>query len=100
MNCFREYVQYIKDNPEGYWFKRKLHGYGWTPARREGWLVLLVYLVFVLGLVILQAPNTSDEDVISNIVIPVAIATILLVVISWKKGEPLKWQWGKSRDSQ
>lgn len=100
MNCFREYVRYIKDNPEGYWFKRKLYGYGWTPARREGWLVLLGYLVFVLGLVILQAPNTSDEDVISNIVIPVAIATILLVVISWKKGEPLKWQWGKSRDSQ
>jgi hypothetical protein len=33
MKLFKEYTDYLKDNPQGYWFKRKLYGWGWTPAR-------------------------------------------------------------------
>ena len=30
---FKNYLDYIRDNPKGYWFKRKPFGYGWTPVK-------------------------------------------------------------------
>ncbi len=95
MNCWREYVDYLKDNPEGYWFKRKLYGFGWTPARQEGWITLGVYLIFVLGVALLGGQSVSEAEIPTRIVAPIVGATILLIVISWRTGEPLKWQWGK-----
>lgn len=97
MNCFKEYLAYLRDNPEGYWFKRKLYGYGWTPATKEGWLILGIYLIFVLGLVLIVSPELAEENIMSHILIPVAVATLLLIIISWRKGEPLKWQWGSQK---
>jgi len=43
----KEYIKYLKDNPEGYWFKAKLYGFGWAPAAWQGWLVLFVYIVAI-----------------------------------------------------
>lgn len=31
-HMFKNYLDYIRDNPHGYWFKRKLYGWGWTPV--------------------------------------------------------------------
>lgn len=95
MNCWREYVEYLKDNPEGYWFKRKLYGWGWTPAKKEGWITFGVYLAFVLGLVIFSDPAMAEEEVFTRIIGPVVGASILLLAITWRTGEPPKWQWGK-----
>lgn len=36
MSLIKNCVEYLKDNPEGYWFKRKLYGWGWTPAKWQG----------------------------------------------------------------
>ena len=91
MNLFSEYVEYLKDNPEGYWFKRKLYGYGWIPATKLGWSVLVVYLLFVIGLAIV-GENTTNE---SQVILPIIGATLLLLGITYKTGEPIKWQWGK-----
>ena len=49
MNIFKKYSEYLRDNPEGYWFKRKLYGWGWTPARWQGWVVLVVYIIGVMA---------------------------------------------------
>ena len=46
----KEYVSYLKDNPNGYWFKRKLYGWGWTPATWQGWFAIGVYVLLILGL--------------------------------------------------
>ena len=94
MSCWKKYVAYLKDNPEGYWFKRKLYGYGWTPARKEGWLTLGVYLIFVLGVAFLGEQTLTAPEIITHVIAPIIGATILLIVISWRTGEPLKWQWG------
>jgi len=29
----KEYINYIKNNPEDHWFKTKLYDWGWTPGR-------------------------------------------------------------------
>lgn len=97
MNCLEEYIAYLKDNPEGYWFKRKLYGYGWTPARREGWITLLTYLVLVLSFIIYGGAKAASTEVVITLV---SIATIIFLVICWKKGESLKWQWGKDKSQE
>jgi hypothetical protein len=33
---FKKYIEYLKDNPQGYWFKRKVWGWGWTPVTWQG----------------------------------------------------------------
>jgi hypothetical protein len=29
---FKRQLDYLRNNPQRYWFKRKLYGWGWTPA--------------------------------------------------------------------
>ncbi len=95
MNIWREHILYLKDNPEGYWFKRKLYGIGWTPARKEGWLVLGAYVVFVLAVVYFHETETYSNFLEPKLAVGLFVTvTILLLVTSWRTGESLKWQWG------
>lgn len=47
----KEYRDYFRNNPKGYWFKAKLYGWGWTPVTWQGWCVILVYASLILILV-------------------------------------------------
>ena len=87
MGIFTKYIDYIKDNPEGYWFKRKMYGWGWTPATKEGWGITLLY---VATIIFLTARESDPIVLLGNFV----IITILLWVIVFRTGEPPKWQWG------
>lgn len=98
MKLLNEHIIYLKDNPGGYWFKRKLYGFGWTPATKQGWLVLGAYLILILGFVIYSTPIVSEEETVTKIVLPIAVGTLLFLTIMWRTGEPLKWQWGKKED--
>lgn len=91
----KEYRAYLNDNPEGYWFKRKLYGWGWTPTKWQGWFVILVFI----GFLILNAfrfdpgPNPSDAAVIPFI-LETFFIVFILIFICFKKGEKPSWQWG------
>ena len=93
-------IAYLKDNPEGYWFKRKLYGWGWTPATREGWLVTLGFLIMVLALTFNIDNNSSSEQVIFGFVVPVWFLIFVFIFIAYKKGEKLRWQWGVKDKTQ
>lgn len=95
MHLFADYIAYLKDNPEGYWFKRKLYGFGWVPARWQGWTTLFVYVAFVIWLSLSVPADVSDETAVAYVLGPILGATLLLLAISWRTGEPLRWQWGK-----
>jgi hypothetical protein len=94
MNIFKEHVEYLKDNPEGYWFKRKLYGWGWTPAKWQGWAFLFGYVAIVLTLAFRVNEQTTGEALIEELFIPVVVLTILLIILSYLKGEKPRWQWG------
>lgn len=98
MKCWDEYIAYIKDNPKGYWFKRKLYGYGWTPAKPEGWAVVFSFILLVLGLVLFLEKTGGVDEQPGKFAAVMAAAVALLLAISWKTGEPLRWQWGPKRD--
>jgi hypothetical protein len=102
MSIITKYIDYLKNNPEHYWFKRKLYGWGWAPATREGWLAVLVYLLFVLFLAFRLETIVDPDEVLRTFVAPLIAATLLLLSLSYYKGEPPRWQWGvkESEDHQ
>lgn len=81
-----------KDNKK-YWFKAKTYGYGWYPATWQGWLIILVYLIIFGVLIYIFETNIEKYSVFYFIA--VFVLTGLLIFISYKKGEPAKWRWGK-----
>ncbi|MBY0310222.1 hypothetical protein K2Q16_03705 [Patescibacteria group bacterium] len=98
MSIFSSYRAYLKDNPEGYWFKRKLYGWGWTPARWQGWAVLGGYLVAVLVMALwVEYTVVPNEAAPRAIALPFAILTLLLLLTCYVKGESPHWQWGPEK---
>ena len=83
----RTYLQYIKDNPEGYWFKKKLYGWGWTPATWKGWLVTIVYLALVLGFALTIDESSPPRELFFTFWLPLILLTITFMRIAYVKGE-------------
>lgn len=94
MGIIKEHLDYLKDNPEGYWFKRKLYGWGWTPARPQGWLVILGYVLSVIAVSFIVDEVSSGMEIVLTFVLPVTLLTIILIGICYKMGERPRWQWG------
>jgi len=100
----KRYIAYLKDNPEGYWFKPKLYGWGWTPAKWQGWLATVLYIASIIILVSMsEAPIPGNPDSGSNFLtlgVPVIILTGIFIFIAYKKGEKPRWQWGLPSSSK
>lgn len=89
----KAWINYFKDNPNGYWFKRKLFGYGWVPVTWQGWLVSFVFLALVLWQALEMGENPSPEEA-REFTIFVVISIVVFIAICAKNGEKPKWQWG------
>ncbi len=99
MNIFKKYQEYLKDNPKGYWFKRKIYGWGWTPVRWQGWVVLLVYILLVSMFSLTLDEYSPSREKFFTFFLPLALLTFTLIRICYKKGEKPKWTWGlKDKD--
>lgn len=94
-----KYLNYWKDNPQGYWFKAKLFGWSWTPVKWQGWVTILVYvaLLFLCSLTI--GPASSVSRILLAFVLPIALLTAALIRVCYLKGEKPRWQWGLPKDS-
>ncbi len=93
---FKRFVEYYKDNPEGYWFKRKMYGWGWVPVTWQGWVVLGLWLLAVLFFALTLDHDSLAREVVFTFILPVTFLTVLLIRICYKKGEKPRWQWGIS----
>ncbi|MDA1038260.1 MAG: hypothetical protein O2877_01055 [bacterium] len=94
-NSLKEYIEYIKDNPEGYWFKAKLYGWGWMPATWEGWLTFLIFIGLMAGNAYrLEASSLSEAEVIKELIPQTLFLILLLTAICWRTGERPRWQFG------
>jgi hypothetical protein len=94
---FKEYLEYIKDNPKNLWFKRKLYGWGWVPVSWQGRLTILVYIILVGCFAFTLDQNSSPREVAFTFILPVVLLTITLIRICYKKGETPRWQWGNKK---
>jgi hypothetical protein len=75
-----------------YWFPAKRFGWGWgPPSAWQGWAVLLIYLLLVLGgIPLVQAPLGSLIYILYALVL-----TAILIGVCWLKGEPPAQHTGK-----
>ena len=94
MNILKKHIEYLKDNPKGYWFKRKLYGWGWTPSTWQGWVVTLVYILVVVIFSLTLDENSPKREVFFTFVLPFVLLTFTFLRIVYKKGEKPKWTWG------
>jgi hypothetical protein len=86
-----------------FWFKSKTYGYGWYPASWQGWVVLIVYLLALLGayFLFLHGPIThpgNKQEIPAGVWEFFAceiVLTIVLICIAYKTGEKAGWRWGK-----
>jgi hypothetical protein len=98
----KNYIAYLKDNPKGYWFKQRLYGWGWAPAKLQGWLVMLAFLAIVLldGFYIsyrasvLGDPTTLDMTIFFGVL---ALSIAGIIWVGFKTGEKPDWNWGRVR---
>lgn len=98
-NIFNRYTAYLKDNPEHLWFKRKLYGWGWTPATWQGWMAILVFLgILALDYFFIEAPLPAPDVPPVAFLLRTALYVGVLVALCYKKGEKPRWQWGMPED--
>lgn len=93
----KKYIEYLKDNPKGLWFKRKLYGWGWTPVKWQGWFVIALYVAILFLLLKPIKDSTPASDVMYTFVLPVALLTLALLSVCYWKGEKPRWQWGNPK---
>jgi len=103
MNAIKTYIEYLKKNPKGYWFKRKLYGWGWVPVRPQGWgvvIVFIIYIAWIAGGFSLQAETgvMPEEDVL-RFFAKIVLSSAALIVLCYWKGEKPRWQWGPTNDT-
>jgi hypothetical protein len=91
---FRNYFEYMRDNPKGYWFKRRLYGWGWVPVSWKGWLITLIFIVVLLfnGLYLASLGEPSGGNLVFFFG-SIIISVIILIGICYKTGEKPKWTW-------
>ena len=98
-NVVSKYIEYLKDNPQKYWFRRKVWGWGWTPARWQGWLTLAVFVVLLVLIVVptfeyARAHPHPGSDFIILYILKILASVAALITVCYATGEPPKWQWG------
>ncbi len=77
------------------WFRAKNYGYGWYPVTWEGWLCILIYLVVVLLAAFIGFYLFPDTYGWAIYFTTITFSTILLIFVSYKKGEKATFRWGK-----
>lgn len=96
---FERYGAYLKNNPEHYWFKRKLYGWGWTPATKEGWITMLVFVLLVIGNIKrLEMRGLSESALATCVLLETSVLVLILLIICYKTGEKPRWQWGMKEE--
>lgn len=87
-----------------HWFRAKRFGYGWYPYTWQAWLIILGYIAAIIFFG-LRIENLAEDKLLEQFFYPVIFLTIVLVYISWKKGEKASFRWNgkevfKKKDSE
>lgn len=98
---FRNYIEYLEDNPKRYWFKRKLYGWGWVPVKWQGWVIILAFIGILLlnGIYFASKVSPNGDPTTLDLSLFFGVIVVLIIFIFWicyKKGERPKWSWGRN----
>jgi hypothetical protein len=75
------------------WFPAQKYGWGWgIPCSWQGWVVLFGFIAIVIALSYIFDP----EKHFLLFCLSIGLASGLLILICYLKGEKPKWRWGES----
>ena len=80
-----------------FWFKPKTFGYGATPTTWEGWAVIAVYGLVILGCVVAMTVRKDSFSTFVSSMAMIVVATVVLVVVSVQKTDGA-WGWNAGTD--
>ena len=87
-----EEVPTPKHSNHEYWFRAHRYGFGWTPARWEGWVVMLIYVVSIVFTVKAFLHRLNSETYVSSSLLiflgTLALLTAILIYICYRTGGP------------
>ncbi|MEK7506297.1 MAG: hypothetical protein AAB572_01700 [Patescibacteria group bacterium] len=89
----KEYIAYLKDNPQGLWFKARWFGWGWVPVRWQGWLVIVIGLALVFAGIYVGEIDDAPGAALMGVLLMIA----LIFIFGYWKGEKPHWNWGDPR---
>jgi len=93
-NFWKQYIEYMKDNPKGYWFKARPYGWGWVPVKWQGWAVTAAIIALVaLNAWRLESMGYTEEEFTKKLLVRTFALVVLLIVIAWRTGEKPRWMW-------
>ena len=90
---FEKLKEYIKDNPKGYWFKRRIYGWGWIPVKWQGWIVIAIFLLLIIWACLGVNDNSTNGEV-TWFFVKIFLIVAGLIFVCFKTGEKPGWQWG------
>jgi hypothetical protein len=96
MSFFSNYRAYLRHNPHRYWFKRKLYGWGWTPATWQGFVATALFIVLVVGILVWATQGTDTEEAaLESAALPLLFTFVGFHLLVWYTGPSPRWQWGQ-----
>jgi len=95
-----KYIEYIKDNPNDYWFKKKLYGWGWVPVRWQGWAVIAIFIALIIWFATDLDKSAEGIADVAWYLGKIAVSILVLIIVCYKTGEKPKWQWGLPKDKK
>lgn len=80
------------------WFKAKEYGWGWYPAKWQGWIIVAFFILFeVWNAYRIDAMSYLPSDALRPFIIQGIGAVLILIVICYVTGEKPSWRWGKRK---
>lgn len=81
-----------------YWFKTRPYGYGWVPVTKQGFWVIISFILFVIaGSFVLEFASSQNIDLFLTLYfVGLILAVAALLIIVRKHGPKTRWRWGRS----
>lgn len=79
------------------WFKAKSYGWGWTPVTWQGWVIVLVFVVYEVFLSLLIGNSFDSRAGVTTFLFLTALAVSVLIAICLQFGETPHWSWGEKQ---
>jgi len=96
----KNYIEYLNDNPNNYWFKAKIYWWWWTPVKWQGWLVIFTYVLLLIIFSLEIKKYSTINEVSLYFLTPILLLTFLLIYICYKTGEKPRWQWWINKEKK
>lgn len=83
------------------WFRAKRYGIGWWPSTWQGWVVTGVWsIIFCVTVIGAQIVYGDDPRIVFWSSLLGLAETGILILITYRTGEPLEFHWGKTKNTK